>query len=138
MDRFQAREHMKAPSMTAKTGKTIYIVDDDEVVRDSLKVLLEARHFKVEEFASGPEYLKQRRAPTNGCLVLDIHMPEMSGLELLQMLRQHRDATPVILITGRRDRTIETQAKELGVLALLDKPIPHTSFFQAIEQALAP
>lgn len=128
---------MKAPSVTTNRSKTIYIVDDDEVVRDSLKVLLEARHFKVEEFASGPEYLKQRRVPANGCLVLDIHMPDMSGLELLQVLRQYRDATPVILITGRRDRTIETQAKQLGVLALLDKPIPYASFFKAIEQALA-
>ena len=124
--------------MTSEAAKTIYVVDDDEVVRDSLKVLLEAREFNVKEFASGPQFLQQDRRPApNGCLVLDIHMPEMSGIELLKKLREHEDGIPVILITGRRDRIIESQAKELGAVALLDKPIPYACFFKAIERALA-
>lgn len=116
--------------------RTIIVIDDDEVVRDSLKVLLEARAFRVEDFASGPQFLKQHTGH-DGCLVLDIHMPEMSGLEVLKKLRAEHDDTPVILITGRRDRSLEAQAKELGVVALLDKPIPYAAFFKAIDQALA-
>lgn len=117
-------------------GKTIYVIDDDEVVRDSLKVLLESRRFQVEEFASAPQFLARRPGP-DGCLVLDIHMPEMSGLDLLKRMRADRDDTPVILITGRRDRAIEAQAKALNAVALLDKPIPCASFFKALDQALA-
>ncbi len=120
-----------------ESDKTVFVVDDDEVVRDSLRVLLETRHFKVADFASGPQFLKQPRNGPDGCLVLDIHMPEMSGLDLLKQLREHREDIPVILITGRRDRAIEALAKQLGAVALLDKPIPHAALFQAIEQAMA-
>ena len=116
--------------------KTVYVVDDDEVVRDSLKVLLETRQLRVEEFASAPQFLQRRPGPY-GCVILDIHMPEMSGLDLLKKMRADHDETPVILITGRRDRTIEAEAKALNAVALLDKPIPYTSFFKALNQALA-
>lgn len=117
--------------------KTIFLVDDDEFVRDSLRALLETRHFKVEDFASGRDFLKERGSEPDGCLVLDVHMPGMTGLELLKELRNRRDTTPVILMTGRRDRDVELQAMALGVVALLDKPIPHASFFAAVDQALA-
>lgn len=117
--------------------KTIFLVDDDEFVRESMRALLETRQYKVEDFSSGRQFLSQRGSESDGCLILDIHMPEMSGLDVLKELRTRRDRTPVILVTGRRDHEIEHQARVLGAVALLDKPIPHTSFFAAIEQALA-
>lgn len=117
--------------------KTIFLVDDDEFVRDSLRALLETRQFKVEDFPSGRQFLKEHGPDADGCLILDIHMPEMSGIDVLKELRVRRDMTPVILMTGRRDRDIETQAEALGAVALLDKPIPYGKFFAMIEQALA-
>ena len=117
--------------------KTIFVVDDDEFVRESLRALLETRQFKVADFPSGRQFLKERGPDADGCLILDIHMPEMSGIDVLRELRTRRDMTPVILMTGRRDRDIEVQAKALGAVALLDKPVPYGTFFATIERALA-
>ena len=122
--------------MSAAEAKTIFLVDDDDFVRESLSALLEAYDFKVEAFASGKDFLAGRDRRPDGCLLLDIHMPGLSGIDVLKKLRTQQDATPVILITGRRDRTIEVQAKALGVVALLDKPIPHAALFAALRQAL--
>jgi two-component system, LuxR family, response regulator FixJ len=116
-------------------SKTIFLVDDDEFVRESLCALLEAYEFKVEAFASGREFLATQDGRADGCLLLDIHMPEMSGLDILKKLRAQRNATPAILITGRRDPAIEVQARALGAVALLDKPIPHTMLLAALRQA---
>lgn len=117
--------------------KTIFLVDDDEFVRDALQLLLEQRQYQVESFASGRQFLSQRDPASAGCLVLDIHMPEMSGLDVLKELRTQRDGTPVILMTGRRDEEIDLQARMLDAVALFDKPIPHAALFEALEHALA-
>ncbi len=115
---------------------TVFLVDDDDFVRDSLAALLEAYDFKVEAFSSGRDFLAERNGHAEGCLLLDIHMPGLSGLDLLKKLRAEQEATPVILITGRRDRAIEEQAKALGAIALLDKPVPPAALVAALRQAL--
>ncbi len=116
----------------------IYVIDDDEVVRDSLKVLLETRDFAVRDFESGPAFLAHRSGGQPGplCVILDIHMPEMSGIEVLRELRTKGDQLPVILVTGRRDTQAQAQARALGVVAFLDKPISHPALFAALDQAL--
>ncbi|HTO80893.1 MAG TPA: response regulator [Methylomirabilota bacterium] len=116
----------------------IFVVDDDDVVRDSLKVLLELRNYQVRDFSSAAAFLAgcaEAAAPA-ACLLLDIHMPDMTGIELLRRLRGEGVRTPAILITGRRDAATQTQAQSLGVTALLDKPISHPALFSALEQAL--
>ena len=116
---------------------TIFVVDDDEVVRDSLKVLLETRRFAVRDFESAQAFLAFRRdLPAAGCAVLDIHMPGMSGIELLREIRSAGDQLPVILVTGRREPAAQAQAELLGAVALLDKPISHPALFAALDQAL--
>ncbi len=123
--------------MTAADGtKTIFLVDDDDFVRESLAALLEAYDFEVKAFASGQEYLAERNGHEDGCLLLDIHMPGMSGHDVLKKLRTQQNSTPAILITGRRDTAIEVQAKALGAVALLDKPVPYGALLAALRQAL--
>jgi FixJ family two-component response regulator len=118
------------------TSPTIFVLDDDEVVRDSLKVLLESRRYAVNDFESGSQLLSGWNGAKPACLILDIHMPGMTGLDVLRELRGRGDPIPVILITGRRDTIAQTQAHALGAVALLDKPVPHSALFAAIDQAL--
>lgn len=115
----------------------IVVIDDDEVVRDSLKVLFETRRFVVQDFASARAFLAARQElPAPSCVVLDIHMPDMNGLELLRELRSAGDDLPVILVTGRREPAAQAQAQSLGAIALLDKPISHPALFAAIDRAM--
>ncbi len=123
--------------MPLDLNATVLIVDDDEMVRDSLKALLEAHRVPVRDFSSAKEYLAYRNGAGPRCLVLDMHMPEMGGLELLQKLREGGDSIPVIAITGRNDPALEARAKALGASAVLDKPVSHKILFAAINQALA-
>jgi len=117
--------------------KTVCVIDDDEVVRDSMSALL-SRHYNVVEFASGMDYLQRAAGVTPGCVLLDVHMPDMTGIELLKILRAQGNAVPVVMMTGRKDPTIESDAKALSVTALLDKPISHATLMAALEKALAP
>lgn len=122
--------------MVNHSSPTIYVVDDDEMVRDSLKALLESHRFDVLAFDSAASFLSHARGASHACLVLDIHMPGMTGLQLLRTLRERGWAIPTILITGRNDAGAKVEAKALGAIALLDKPVAHPDLFSAIEQAL--
>jgi len=117
----------------ALSPHTIFILDDDDVVRDSLKVLLETRNFVVVDFDSGSELLDH--LATADCLVLDLHMPEMTGAELIGKLRGRGDKTPAILITGRPDKVAQAEAQALGV-PLLEKPVSPKLLLDAINAAL--
>jgi FixJ family two-component response regulator len=124
-------------SMSSTGGPIIYLVDDDDVVRDSLRALLEVRHYQVADFESGDHFLAVTSDLADGCVILDVHMPGLAGTEVLRILRERGANIPVILITGRRDGQIEAQANALGAAALLDKPLPHAQLFGVIEQALS-
>jgi FixJ family two-component response regulator len=102
----------------------IYIVDDDLAVRQSLRALLELYDFRVEEFSSGESFLKTYADEPGGCLVLDMHMPGLTGLDVLQQLRQvRRSKLPVILMTGRDGRELRIQADALGASSYMEKPV---------------
>lgn len=115
---------------------TIQIVDDDDIVRDSLKVLLESRGFAVEDYASGKDFLSCRNGNAV-CVVLDNHMPGMTGLDVLRVLRRAGDTIGVIMITGRWDAATRAQAEALGIVAFLDKPVPHQRLFSEIDKAMS-
>ncbi|BAI75292.1 transcriptional regulatory protein (plasmid) [Azospirillum sp. B510] len=100
----------------------VHIVDDDEPVRDSLKALLEAFSFDVRDFSSCREFLDGFDGDPRGCLVLDLHMPVMSGLEFLERHRGDLHGMPVIMVSGRGDPATFARAKEAGVVAVLEKP----------------
>lgn len=123
--------------MTELPNPTILVIDDDDVVRDSLRVLLETRGFTVVDFASGRSFLAGRDGLGAGCILLDVHMPEMTGLDVMKALRETGDDTPVVLITGRIDALVQAKAEAFGAIAVLDKPIAHTLLFTAIGRALS-
>jgi len=122
--------------MNNEQRPTVFIVDDDDMVRDSLRALLEAHRFQVHDFESARRYLGGRDGLVRGCLVVDMHMPDMNGLELLQALRKAGDAKPVGLYTGRNDPALEARAMTAGASAVLDKPVTYKILLAAIRQAL--
>lgn len=115
----------------------IYIVDDDEAVRDSARILLEAYGYDVQIFAGGAEFLSSFDGRPMACLILDINMPGMDGLAVLDAVRARWPGLPVIMITGRGDKAAKAQALGNGAIALLEKPFSDVALRDAIEHALA-
>ncbi len=124
--------------MVPEPSLTLAVVDDDDHVRDSLKALLWARGFTVVDFARARDFLDWQQGQAAHCLLLDVHMPGMSGLELLEALRLGRRVCPAVLLTGRSDPSITERARALDVVAVLEKPVLPAALMQAIAQALAP
>jgi FixJ family two-component response regulator len=115
----------------------VVLVDDDLAVLSSLQFLLELEGFDVATFKSGMELLSQPALPNRGCFVIDYSMPLMNGLELLARLRARRSTLPVILITGRPDRSIDRKAAHAGVLQVLRKPQINDGLVKSIREALS-
>jgi two-component system, LuxR family, response regulator FixJ len=116
--------------------QVICVVDDDEAVRDSLGVLLMARGHSVRTFESARKFLDDGAANSCACLLLDMHMPEMTGLALLLELRETGKAVSSIMITAGSDASLGEKAEEAGALAVLRKPVPEEELFGWIERAL--
>ena len=114
----------------------VYVVDDDEAVRDSTRVVLESYGMNVRTFGSANAFLSEVEDAPTGCLLLDQHMPEMTGLEMLEVLRASRKALPVIMITARSDAGFRERALRAGAVALLDKPVADDDLIRAIDTAL--
>jgi len=116
---------------------TIYVVDDDESVRDSARALLEAYDHVVEDFASARDILSSFDRLDEGCLLLDLNMPEMGGIELLELLRSRGDTIPVIVVTAQNDTAVLDRARRAGAYAVLEKPVDDT-LIKTISSALDP
>jgi FixJ family two-component response regulator len=115
--------------------EVVYILDDDYRVRESLSALLQAYGKNVVLFASGQEFLQYQRIDDCACLLLDLSLPIMNGLEVQQALS--RAALPVIFITGRGDVPSTVQAMKGGAIDFLTKPLDEVSLLAAIDAALA-
>ena len=102
---------------------TIYIVDDDDAVRDSARALLESYDHVVEDYGSGSEFLSAFDDMNEGCLLLDLNMPEMGGIEVLEALRDRGASIPVIVVTAQSDAALLDQARQAGAFALVAKPV---------------
>lgn len=116
----------------------VFVIDDDDWVCDSLKALLETYGFAVETYASGAEFLADPRRGTARCLVVDQHMPAMTGLDTIAAL--HRDGIfpRVIVITGLLETATATRAAALGVVAVLEKPFPAARLVELVRSAATP
>jgi FixJ family two-component response regulator len=115
---------------------TIFIVDDDSAVRDALKLLLRSVGQAVETFGSGQEFLDAYGEDRAGCLVLDIRMPGMSGLELQQKLNERHSILPIIFITGHGDVPMAVEAMQAGAVDFIQKPFRDQDLIDRINQAL--
>jgi FixJ family two-component response regulator len=114
----------------------VYVVDDDEAVRDSTRVVLESYGMNVRTFRSAQAFLAEVEDDAKGCLLLDQHMPEMTGLEVLEVLKVNGRSIPVIMITARSDPGFRERALRAGAVALLDKPVADDDLVRAIDTAL--
>jgi two-component system, LuxR family, response regulator FixJ len=117
--------------------KCVYIVDDDEAVRDSLSALLESKGYEVTSFGSAAEFLKTARSLPAGCLVVDIRMPEMDGLELQQRLIERSLGFPLIVITGHGDVPLAVRAIKAGAIDFIEKPFASEAILDSLAAALA-
>lgn len=117
-------------------GQHITIVDDDEAVRHSLQALLEAAGLAVDAFPSGEDFLAA--APATTCVILDLHLPGLDGIETMHRLRRRGTATPVILISGRLDPGERHRAALAGAAAVVEKPLHEHLLLDCISRALAP
>jgi two-component system, LuxR family, response regulator FixJ len=102
--------------------KSVCIVDDDPGVTDSLKLLLETFGFAVQSYSSGAQFLADDCRRTAGCLVVDLHMPGMNGLDVVDQLQREGVRLPTILISGRLDTAARQRAANLGVTEVVEKP----------------
>lgn len=116
-------------------SEIVYIVDDDPIVRDGLSSLLRANGKTVRLFTSGAEFLSFKRDDTAACLVLDLKMPGMSGLEVQRAVSAHT-SIPIVFITGRGDIPSTVKAMKGGAIDFLTKPIDETVLLDTVEQAL--
>jgi FixJ family two-component response regulator len=114
----------------------VSVVDDDESVRESLPDLLREFGFAVEAFESGERFLASESLGQTKCLVLDIAMPVVSGLDVQRELKARRIEIPIVFITARKDEAIRQRALEEGAAAYLLKPFSDTALQQALGAAL--
>jgi FixJ family two-component response regulator len=114
----------------------IHIVDDDESIRRSLRRLVESVGHTAVTYVSAQEFLTASLPDTPGCLVLDVQMPGLSGLDLQRQLSTSEAALPIIFITGRGDIPMSVQAMKAGAVAFLTKPIDAPALLVAIGHAL--
>ena len=120
----------------SQAGPTVFIVDDDPAVLKSLSRLLRANQVNVVTFGSPQEFLERYDPHTPGCLVLDVAMPGLNGLELQEALRVKGSAIPIIFLTGHGDIPMSVQAMKGGALDFLTKPVHDKDLLKAVEAAL--
>ena len=140
MDSFPAAEH--SCLMKSKQGEStsrrllLSVIDDDGRLRESLPELLREFGFAARAFSSGQEFLSSNYVDETRCLILDVAMPEMSGLDLQQELKRRGQAIPIIFISGQKDEDIRKQAFRQGAVRFLCKPFSDSDLLEAVNAAL--
>ena len=119
------------------SDKVVHIVDDDDSVRRSVAFMLKTSGYIVKPYASGVELLKEARALDPGCILLDIRMPGMDGLEVQQALQERGVSHPVIIMTGHGDVPLSVRAMKAGAIDFIEKPFEKEVLVNAIEDGFA-
>lgn len=116
---------------------TVFVVDDDEAMRDALAQLLESSGLQVEVHADGGSFLDAYAANRSGCLLLDMAMPGMSGFEVQAALKARGLEIPIVFLTGHGDIPMAVQAVQGGAVDFLEKPIPGSVLIERVNRALS-
>ena len=125
--------------MTAEKGAArgiVHIIDDDEALRESLTFLLRSAKHEVKSFASAKTFLETLPDPSLSCVITDVRMPDMSGIELLRRLKELKIAAPVIVITGHGDVSLAVEAMKIGAIDFLEKPFDDEVLLASVDAAL--
>lgn len=116
--------------------RTVHVVDDDEAIRQSISFLLRKAGYTVETYPAGTAFLKAVTRKSQGCVLLDVRMPDIDGLEVQARLSQQGIAMPVVMLTGHGDVTLAVRAIKAGAIEFLEKPFERLVLIDAIEAAL--
>ncbi|WP_342359983.1 response regulator FixJ [Terrarubrum flagellatum] len=117
-------------------GPTVFIIDDDDAVRESLSFLLETEKLPTRAFESAAAFLDAAGSATQGCVITDIRMPGMDGLQLVRELKGRGSPLPIIVITGHADVPLAIQAMKAGVSDFIEKPFESDVIIQSVRAAL--
>lgn len=131
-----ATDHQARCSM-ARPEATVFVIDDDISVRESLEALIALTGRPVLTFGSAREFLDCARKPAPGCLVLDVSLPDLNGLELQERLANDEIELPIVFITGHGDVPMSVRAMKAGAVEFLTKPLDDQALLRAIDEALA-
>ena len=115
---------------------TVFVVDDDVSVREALESLIRSVGLRVESFASAEEFLGRRRGDESGCVILDVQLPNLNGLDLQKRMAKLNLGLPIIFITGHGDVPTSVQAMKAGALEFLTKPFSDQALLDAIRHAI--
>ncbi len=129
--------HPDSKREPVRPASTVYVVDDDEAVRDSLKWLLEANRYQVACFARAEDFLAQYDPAKTACLILDVRMPGMSGLELQEQLVARGANLPILFITGHGDVPMAVATMKKGAVDFIEKPFNESDLRASVERMLA-
>lgn len=123
--------------MIDKTKPTVFIVDDDAVLCKALQWLLESVELQVEIFPDGHAYLNSHDNTRTGCLLIDVRMPKMSGLELQECLTEKNNRIPIIMLTGHGDVPMAVRAMKVGAFDFIAKPFNDQQLLEQVQKAIA-
>ena len=111
------------------------IIDDEDLVRNSLATVLRVADYQVETFSSGFEYIKALPGLNPDCVIIDVRMPQMNGLDVLDIVKQHKQNTPVIMISGYGDIAMAVKAIQTGAVDFIEKPVDPEAVLKVVERA---
>ena len=117
------------------TGRNVYVVDDEEPIRGALKMMLGVQGFSATLFASGRSFLDVADALVPGCVLLDLRMPDIDGIEVQRLLVDRRDDIPVVMMTGHGDLGVASTALRNGAVGFVEKPFARATLRRALDAA---
>jgi FixJ family two-component response regulator len=125
------------PTHPVPSGRVVHLVEDDDDTRRATARLLSVAGYAVRSYGSAAEFLAEMPGDQPGCVVLDVQLPDASGLEVQEMLARAADVLPVVFVTGHGDIPMSVRAIKAGAVDFLTKPVPRAVLLAAVAQALA-